>query len=545
MTAPLSIPLEGGEDLNVPYAAGAVTFVVGANGTGKSALMVRFKQVLGDEGQRIVAARPLVLQADAPEIPTAQAVNQRQSINSWDSNFEFRAKMVGGNERAQLYLQTLTELESAFHRARSGQFDSLDFLANETGEVSEQTLDAARTIQAQKSPLTEINRALAVSGFAIQFRFADDGQVRATKRDGSDYGVSHTSDGERAALVLLIETLAAKPDQVLLIDEPERHIHRALLHPLILELVRLRSDCSFIVSTHDIEFVSQFRAPVILLREMVTINERWIADIVADSALIDNSIREDILGSRRRVIFVEGKREGLDDRLYNLLFEGVSVIPKGGSRNVLEAARASKGLDEIAWLEAWGLIDRDGRSEDEVARLRDRSVWPLPVYSVESVYYHPTVIEQLIACGLAPNAECSLDRVISVAIAAIGPELERLAGRSVEKTVRHAVLGAIPKWDAMRTLDAIETDVNPKALFQAELARLQEGASAGNWSLLVSRCPIRESQAPEKIAKALGFVGRTEIEDALRDAVASNAQVRRVVCEVLGEPVAGLAFKTA
>jgi ABC-type uncharacterized transport system ATPase subunit len=545
MAISLSIPLNTGGQLDVPYKPGTVTFVVGANGTGKSALMVKFKQALGDEGHRIVAARPIVLQADAPEIPTAQAVAQRQNISGWDSNFELRARMVGGDQRAQLYLQTLSELESSFHRSRSDQFEALDFVGATDGQVPEGTLKAAKVLQAERSPLSKINEALRVSGFLIQLKISDDGQVRAAKGVAPDYGVSQTSDGERAALILLIETLAARSNQVLLIDEPERHIHRALLHPLILELVRLRADCSFIVSTHDIEFVSQFRAPVVLLRDMTVLNQQWTADLVADSAQIDDSIREDILGGRRRVLFVEGKPEGKDDRLYNLLFEGVSVIAKGGSRNVLEATRASRSLDGIAWLEAWGIIDRDGRPDDEVAALREQFVWPLPVYAVESVYYHPKVIERLIAMGVVPSEECELDEITTAAIEAIKPDLERLAARSIEKSVRHAFLASIPKWDGLKSIENLSPSLNPKALFDAEIASLNAGVSVGDWSLFVSKCPIHETRAPDKIAKALGYAGSVEYEDAIREAVVSDKGMRTVVYDVLGDPVAGLTFKPA
>ena len=252
MPVALTIPIEGGEELLVPYGPDSVTFVVGANGTGKSALMVRFKIALGESGHRIVAARPLVLQADAPEIPAAQAVNQRRNISSWDSDYQHRAKMVGGDQRAQMYLHTLTELESSFQRETRAAFEAVDLHANDDGAVSVEAITRLRELQSSHSPLSRINQALRVSGFLIELKIASDGQVNASKRAGVEYGVSQTSDGERAALILLIEAMAASPQQILLIDEPERHIHRSLLHPLLLELMRLRGDCSFIVSSRKI-----------------------------------------------------------------------------------------------------------------------------------------------------------------------------------------------------------------------------------------------------------------------------------------------------
>lgn len=542
MPVALTVPIEGGEELLVPYEPNSVTFVVGANGTGKSALMVRFKIALGEAGHRIVAARPLVLQADAPEIPAAQAVNQRRTIGSWDSDPQYRAKMVGGTERAQMYLHTLTELESAFQREMRAAFEAVDLQSNPEGAIPDPAIACLRELQASKSPLSKINQALLVSGFLIELKITADGQVKASKRQGEEYGVSQTSDGERAALILLIEAMAADGQQILLIDEPERHIHRSLLHPLLLEVMRLRSDCSFIVSTHDIEFVSNFTGPVVLLRDMVRLNESWVADLVSNTSVIDDTIREDILGGRRKLLFVEGTQEGPDERLYNLLFEDVSVSAKGSSRTVIEATRGSRQIVEFAWLRAWGIVDRDGRTDDEVGRLRGQGVWPLPLYSVESIYYHPEVIGHLIDSSIAPKDGRSVNEALAVACRAARLQLPRLAGRSVEKSIRQSVIKSIPKWDAFHDTDQIVLNTRPKEMYDAELAALSAAIDQSDWSTIVSRCPIHETGARSEIAKFLGFDNRVEYEDAVRESLATDDGFRLNVRDVLGEPLEGLAY---
>ena len=539
----LTIPVEGGEELLVPYGPDSVTFVVGANGTGKSALMVRFKIALGESGHRIVAARPLVLQADAPEIPAAQAVNHRRNISSWDSDYQHRAKMVGGDQRAQMYLHTLTELESSFQRETRAAFEAVDLHANDDGAVSVEAITCLRELQSSHSPLSRINQALRVSGFLIELKIASDGQVNASKRAGVEFGVSQTSDGERAALILLIEAMAASPQQILLIDEPERHIHRSLLHPLLLELMRLRSDCSFIVSTHDIEFVSNFVGPVVLLRDMVRLNESWIADLVTDSSVIDDMVREDILGGRRKVLFVEGKPEGTDERLYNLLFDGISVSAKGSSRTVIEATRGSRGIDGFAWLRAWGIIDRDGRTDDEITRLRGQGIWSLPLYSVESIYYHPEVIRHVVDNAIAPNQGLEAENALAVACRAARPRLPRLAGRGVEKSIRQSIIKSIPKWDMFQTTEEIEFNTRPQEMYEQELRTLTAAIDQSDWTTIVSRCPVRETGARSEIAKFLGFSNAIEYEDAVRESLATHDGFRAKVRELLGEPLDGLAYK--
>ena len=60
------------------------------------------------------------------------------------------------------------------------------------------------------------------------------------------------SDGERSAALIAATVLTVKPETVLLIDEPELHLHRAIIEPFLLALFKQRTDCAFVVSTHEI-----------------------------------------------------------------------------------------------------------------------------------------------------------------------------------------------------------------------------------------------------------------------------------------------------
>ena len=66
------------------------------------------------------------------------------------------------------------------------------------------------------------------------------------------YGIEQLSDGERSALLLASEVLTAPKGTLLLLDEPERHLHRSIISPLLSGLFAQRSDCNFVISTHDL-----------------------------------------------------------------------------------------------------------------------------------------------------------------------------------------------------------------------------------------------------------------------------------------------------
>jgi len=62
------------------------------------------------------------------------------------------------------------------------------------------------------------------------------------------------SDGERAIFYFLGQCLLAPADGAVIIDEPEGHVHKAVLGPLWSAIERARPDCAFIYITHESRF---------------------------------------------------------------------------------------------------------------------------------------------------------------------------------------------------------------------------------------------------------------------------------------------------
>ena len=64
------------------------------------------------------------------------------------------------------------------------------------------------------------------------------------------------SDGERAIFYLIGQTLLADENILLIIDEPELHVHRSIMSKLWDELEAIRADCALVFITHDLEFAA-------------------------------------------------------------------------------------------------------------------------------------------------------------------------------------------------------------------------------------------------------------------------------------------------
>ena len=68
------------------------------------------------------------------------------------------------------------------------------------------------------------------------------------------YPGSEMSDGERSIFYFLGQCLLAPSSAAIIIDEPEGHIHKAILGPLWDAIEKARPDCSFVYITHDLDF---------------------------------------------------------------------------------------------------------------------------------------------------------------------------------------------------------------------------------------------------------------------------------------------------
>ena len=100
------------------------------------------------------------------------------------------------------------------------------------------------------------------------------------------YDASDLSDGERVMFYLLGQCLLVRPGCILIIDEPELHIHKAILSAFWDAIETARNDCAFIYLTHDLEFASSRRSAqkIALQRYHKKPQERWELEVIPEDA---------------------------------------------------------------------------------------------------------------------------------------------------------------------------------------------------------------------------------------------------------------------
>jgi ABC-type Mn2+/Zn2+ transport system ATPase subunit len=510
MSFSFSIPTTGPDPLRLELSKGQTLFLVGANGTGKSSLMHQLYTPNQGNSRRISAHRQTWFESNTLAFSPEQRRQTEAHVRSYDSNAQSRWRDNYSSQRASIAIYDLIDAENVRARSIAKAVDGGD-------------IDKARQLSKQQAPLNRINDLLRLSNIPVEISVQANEQVLASRRGSPTYSVAELSDGERNALIIAANVLTVPPGTLVLIDEPERHLHRSIISPLLTLLFAQRPDCAFIVSTHDVMLpIDNPSARTLLVRGCHyegSTARYWDVDLLAPSGDIDEALKFDILGSRRKILFVEGGQQSLDAPLYALLFPNTSVVAKHSCRDVMHAVNGIRASATLHWLQAFGLIDNDRRSAEDIADLKSQGIYSLSMFSVESVYYHPSVqrrlAERLQALTGRPATE-ALQSALHSAIESIRPHAGRLARRGIERLLRLELERKMPKSGDIEALGVYSVQVDIGAKLTQEQQSIEARLSSADLAGLLQLYPLRETPALQEIAKNIGFQNRSQYEEAVR-----------------------------
>lgn len=524
----LSIPLLTGDPLNFQIDIGQIAFVLGANGTGKSSLIQRLYSTHHGKARRISAHRQTWFHSNAITLSAQDKKNTENNILSSDTNTSSRWMDNYSQQRASIAIYDLLDAENI--RARSI-----------TSAVDKNDLDFAKELSKKDAPIKIINELLRLSNIPIEISVRESDQVFASKSGGHPYSIAELSDGERNALLIAADVLTVKSGTILFIDEPERHLHRSIISPLLTLLFERRRDCAFIVSTHDILLpIDNPESRIILVRSCLYNGQSvtgWEADLIESGDDLNDELKRDILGNRRKLLFVEGREHSLDKPLYSLVFPQVSVVSKSTCRDVEHAVSGIREADSLHWVRAFGIVDNDRRSIDDIQSLQTKGVYAVPVFSVESIYYHSEIQKRISArqCAVTgENPHTLLEEAKAATISAIIPHIQRLSERAVEAKLRQELMSKLPKRADIAAAQPITVTIDVPAAVASEAARLQTACDSGDLETIIGRYPIRETPALGKIAARLGFQNPKQYEAAVRKLLIDEAEALNFVQSLFG-----------
>ncbi len=319
---------------------------------------------------------------------------------------------------------------------------------------------------------------------------------------------------------------------MIILDEPERHLHRSIISPLLSSLFQKRKDCVFVISTHDVFLpIDHTEVSVLLLRSCQWSGKsilNWDADLISESDEIPSEIKREILGSKREILFVEGKNESLDRQIYQLIFPNITVLPQGSFTQVEKAVEGIRGTESLHWINAYGLIDADDRTPEQIQNLLEKGIAALECYSVESLYYNLKIIRRVANkySEVTGESEDQLyNNAISGIVGNIQPHKERLCSRLCEKQIRNQAMSSLPKHNDIAQKDEFEVKINLKEILEKEKALFDKFVAENNLNGLIARYPIRETPVLNGIATGLGL-SRDQYESAVRKLIIDDEETR-------------------
>lgn len=480
--------------------------------------------------RRLIAHRKLWFQSAGPEITSAQSESTRANVIMWSRQHESRYLDHADAQRASIVLFDILARVNHEH-ARMVEMYRRD--------VSHQE------VEAELGPpfLDRLNAIFRAAGLVIELKLTDAQTLNAVNSASrTEYPIFQMSDGEKSALLLAGEVLTTAKGSIYIIDEPERHLHRSISAGLVEAIIADRPDSHFVVLTHDLELAAALGGGSGQVYSLTGCTwtgqgaDGWQLFPVDASDELPESARLAILGGRRELLFIEGEMHSLDIRLYKLLFPKWTLFPAGGCDQVIRAVTGLRTSQPHHWLSARGVVDGDGRDEDEKSSLRARGILALPVSEVENLYYSDVVI-RAVAARQAESVDESADTLTNqaavTALRALGDDgtPERLAAGLALSTSRRRVLEALPT-----SIDATSASiiVNVPSPYPELLSRIAALLDEADLDGLIRLLPIRDTALRAQVARSLRFQNAADYEAAARVRIRDDAALAAAVRALIG-----------
>lgn len=209
------------------------------------------------------------------------------------------------------------------------------------------------------------------------------------------YPINQASDGERSIAYLIMATLLAPQHSYLFIDEPENHLNGALMRNLFDKLEAERPDLRFIYLTHVIDFVeSRKNVELVYLKKSRRYGD-WQFIKIEDYSNISLDVVLSIEGTKKDVIFCEGNRSSIDCQILECLFPEYEIKPVESCEQVKLHVRGINGLETSFRRRAFGVIDNDYMSQDEIQTLNKNRIYPIGYNEWENFLIQSKILEYI------------------------------------------------------------------------------------------------------------------------------------------------------
>lgn len=304
-------------------------------------------------------------------------------------------------------------------------------------------------------------------------------EVESIGENTEKYNGNLMSDGERAIFHYIGEVVSAKDNSLIIIDEPENHLHNSILEKLWNEIEAERQDCVYLYITHNLDFArSRNNAQIIWIKNMLD-KHKWDFELLNSDEFSDDLLLE-ILGNRQGILFIEGTPDkSIDRKLYSRLFPKYTIMPLEGCASVIQATKSYNKLPMLHYKIIKGIVDRDRRTEDEINSLLQDKIYVPSVAEIENLFLIPQVIELVARKQSIENVDVLLEQTKEKTIEFLKLHLEEQAllftKKRCQNTINNVCNQSTQTIDEYKTsLDEIVDKVKPQEEYSKACKELQK-----------------------------------------------------------------------
>lgn len=481
--------------------------IIGANGSGKSRLGKHIEDNTPEgNSYRISAQRALTI----PDFVPLKSFEEASGLLLYGTTDQFylNKKNKGNKWGFEGYENKLIDdfdnLLSSVFALKNKENDKFVQACKENERLG---------IPYPNAPITIIDRIIEIWTSIMPHReiVLEDAKVRA-KYNGVEYHGKDLSDGERVALYLLAQSLCVPDGYVIIIDEPEIHLHKSVMIKLWDKIEEYCPNKTFVYITHDLDFASSRKsAEKIWVKGFDGIN--WDIHLLPEIGNVPESLVIEILGNRKNVLFVEGEKGSYDFELYKYIYPDFYVVPCGSCSAVIQNTKAFRRMKDLHKLNICGIIDHDYRTDREVESYLDDGIYVLDIAEIENLFCIEGVV-RIIAEHLAyHDVEDKIRVVKDFVFEAFQREYENQLCSICEREIQHKLknykkTNLNTQLDLEEQLVSLVRNINIDELYSNTKNRLDEIIGNKDYNSLL--CIFNRKNIHKRISKKLGLTDTEE-----------------------------------
>lgn len=456
------------------------TVLVGANGCGKTSLANFLKKKLDIRDGIVIPAQKLLILPkfiNTPNLDNVKLYFEQYQNDILDDKITFNAKEISdfeyslskryGSEMVSVLGYLLGECQAFINRGAR--------------KIKKGHKVAAGDIRCTLDDVMDIWNEL------IEHRLLDCNENNSLKilYENSSYDAHEMSDGERVIIYHAGRVLLAPHNSLIIVDEPEVHLHKSIANKLWDKLETRRKDCTFIYFTHDLDFASSRIAQKGWIKDFKYPN-RWKIELLEEND-IPEELQLKLVGSRKKILFCEGNTQNSIDRcIFEILFPEYTIQPLESCKAVITYTQTFNALKNLPTT-AYGLIDRDFRNKQQLDKLKNEAIYSYSVAEIENLFL---VEDFIVKFAQYKNEVINIDDIKSNVIQSIENDLENQLAAYITSAINFIfkeshVQRADTKEKVINNFTSFINNINIDDLYIKQKQKIEGLISARNYDELI------------------------------------------------------------